>query len=37
LGGIPLPSLAGFALEDVGVSTSDDGGYAVLGGELVAE
>ena len=37
LGAIPLPSLAGFALEDVGVSTSDDGGYAVLGGELVAE
>ena len=34
---IPLPSLAGFALEDVSVSTSDDGGYAVLGGELVAE
>jgi len=37
LGAIPLPSLAGFALEDVSVSTSDDGGYTVLGGELVAE
>ena len=37
LGAIPLPSLAGFALEDVSVSTSDDGGYVVLGGELVAE
>ena len=36
-GAIPLPSLAGFALEDVSVSTSEDGGYAVLGGELVAE
>jgi hypothetical protein len=37
LGAIPLPSLAGFALEDVSVTTSEDGGYAVLGGELVAE
>jgi hypothetical protein len=37
LGAIPLPSLPGFVLEDVSVSTSDDGGYTVLGGELVAE
>jgi hypothetical protein len=37
LSGIPLPSLRGFALEDVTVETSADGGYAVLGGALVAE
>ena len=34
---LTLFRLAGFALEDVSVSTSEDGGYAVLGGELVAE
>jgi hypothetical protein len=37
LSGIPLPSLSGFSLDKVSVSTSADGGYAVLGGELVPE